>query len=96
MDHNRAILNVESMGFSMHDRLELLKLTEASEEKLGTSRITDWLSPEFFDTNSERWQSSEDRAHKTFIVLEWLEHTQRKPMAVSVSARAARPAQHVA
>ena len=51
VDHNRAILNVESMGFSMHDRLELLKLTEASEEKLGTSRITDWLSPEFFDTN---------------------------------------------
>jgi oleate hydratase len=36
------------MGFSMKDRMELLKLTEASEEELGTSRITDWLSPEFF------------------------------------------------
>jgi oleate hydratase len=51
VDRHRASLDVESMGFSMHDRVELLKLTEASEEKLGTSPITDWLSPEFFDTN---------------------------------------------
>jgi len=50
VDGNRAILDVESMGFSMHDRIELLKLTETSEEKLGASRITDWLSPEFFTT----------------------------------------------
>ncbi|NYS34471.1 oleate hydratase, partial [Streptococcus danieliae] len=38
------------MGFSMQDRLELLKLTEADEDTLGSSAITDWLSPEFFDT----------------------------------------------
>jgi oleate hydratase len=44
-------LDVESMGFSMQDRIELLKLTEADEEKLGTSCITDWLSPPFFKTN---------------------------------------------
>ena len=50
VDRNRAILDVESMGFSMHDRIELLKLTEASEKKLGASQITDWLSPEFFQT----------------------------------------------
>jgi len=51
VDRYRAKLDVESMGFSMQDRLELLKLTEADEEKLGTSRITDWLSPSFFTTN---------------------------------------------
>ena len=43
--------------------------------------------PEFFDSAfSERWPSPEDRAHKTFIVLEWLDHTQRKPMTMSVGA----------
>ncbi len=51
VDQNRAKIDVESMGFSMQDRLELLKLIEADEEKLGTSRITDWLSPPFFKTN---------------------------------------------
>jgi hypothetical protein len=51
VDQNRAKIDVESMGFSMQDRLELLKLTEADEEQLGTSRITDWLSPPFFQTN---------------------------------------------
>ena len=51
IDRNRAILDVKSMGFSMADRTELLILTEASEEKLGATRITDWLSPEFFTTN---------------------------------------------
>jgi oleate hydratase len=51
VDRHRAKLDVESMGFSMQDRLELLKLTETDEEKLGTSRITDWLSPPFFTTN---------------------------------------------
>ena len=51
VDRNRAKLDVESMGFDLQDRLELLKLTEADEAKLGTSRITDWLSPPFFQTN---------------------------------------------
>lgn len=51
VDRNRAKVDVESMGFSMQDRIELLKLTEADEEKLGTSCITDWLSPPFFTTN---------------------------------------------
>jgi oleate hydratase len=51
VDRNRAIRDVTHMGFSMADRLELLKLTEASEDKLGDSRITDWLSPPFFQTN---------------------------------------------
>ena len=51
VDHNRAILAVTTMGFTMTDRMELFKLTEASEEKLGTSIITDWLSPGFFTNN---------------------------------------------
>jgi len=51
IDQNRVKLDVESMGFSMQDRIELLKLTEADEVKLGTSCITDWLSPPFFQTN---------------------------------------------
>jgi oleate hydratase len=47
------------MGFSARDRLELLRLTEASEEALGNSRITDWLSPKFFESNFwYMWQTT--------------------------------------
>ncbi len=51
VDRNRHKIDVTTMGFSMADRIELLKLAEASEDALGTSRITDWLSPAFFETN---------------------------------------------
>ncbi len=51
VDKNRFKVDVVSMGFSMEDRLELLKLSEADEATLGTSCITDWLSPDFFKTN---------------------------------------------
>ena len=50
VDRNRFRVDVKSMGFSLQDRLELLKLAEADEETLGDSAITDWLSPEFFET----------------------------------------------
>lgn len=50
VDRNCAILDVTAMGFSMKDRVELLKLAGASEETLGSSRITEWLSPTFFET----------------------------------------------
>lgn len=50
VNRHRAKLPVASMGFSMHDRVELLKLTQTSEEELGASRITDCLSPAFFET----------------------------------------------
>lgn len=46
----RARVPVDSMGFSMQDRMELLTLTNASEEDLGAERITAWLSPSFFET----------------------------------------------
>ena len=50
VDRRRARVPVRSMGFSMTDRLELLKLSRADEADMGDSRITDWLSPAFFDT----------------------------------------------
>jgi oleate hydratase len=50
VDRRRAKVPVKSMGFSMPDRQELLRLTEAGEAELGNSCITDWLSPSFFET----------------------------------------------
>jgi hypothetical protein len=36
------------------------------------------LLAEFFDPRtSERWHNADDRAHKTFIVLAWLEYSQK-------------------
>jgi oleate hydratase len=50
VDRRRAKVPVASMGFSMQDRSELLRLTEATEDDLGAGCITDWLSPSFFET----------------------------------------------
>ncbi len=50
VDRRRARVPVTSMGFSMQDRMELLKLSHADEAGLGASTITDHLSPEFFET----------------------------------------------
>jgi oleate hydratase len=50
VDSRRAKVPVSSMGFSMQNRKELLELSLAGEDELGDSRITDWLSPEFFET----------------------------------------------
>jgi oleate hydratase len=59
VDHNRFKVDVTAMGFTMRDRMELLRLIEASEDKLGSSRITDWLSPPFFETNFwYMWQTT--------------------------------------
>ena len=59
VDRNRFRVDVTKMGFSMHDRMELLRLTEASEEQLGDNRITDRLSPPFFKTNFwYMWQTT--------------------------------------
>jgi len=51
VDKRRAKVPVTSMGFSMKDRVELLKLSQADEDTLGAGCITDWLSPEFFETD---------------------------------------------
>jgi len=50
VDSRRAKVPVTSMGFSMQDRSELLKLSNADEDALDASCITDWLSPGFFET----------------------------------------------
>jgi len=50
VDRWRGKVPVTSMGFSMEDRAELLKLSNADEDMLGSSNITDWLSPPFFET----------------------------------------------
>jgi oleate hydratase len=39
------------MGFSRRDRMQLLALTMADEDAMGSSRIDEWFSPEFFKTN---------------------------------------------
>ncbi|MBB4383570.1 oleate hydratase [Bradyrhizobium sp. SBR1B] len=59
VDRNRFKVDVSHMGFSARDRLELLRLTEASEETLGNSRITDWLSPKYFESTFwYMWQTT--------------------------------------
>jgi len=50
VDRRRAKVPVKSMGFSLEDRIELLKLTQTDESDLGADRITDWLSPHMFET----------------------------------------------
>jgi oleate hydratase len=50
VDSRHAKVPVSSMGFSMQNRKELLELSLADEDELGASCITDWLSPEFFET----------------------------------------------
>ena len=50
VDRRAAKVGIPSMGFSMQDRVELLKLSSAAESALGSSRITDCLSPAFFET----------------------------------------------
>jgi len=50
VNSRRAKVPVASMGFSMQDRIELLKLSQSDEDTLAASCITDWLSPGFFET----------------------------------------------
>jgi myosin-crossreactive antigen len=71
VDRRRAKVPVASMGFSIEDRIELLKLSRAGEDALAASRITDWLSPAFFETEFwymwsttfafQPWHSASDR-----------------------------------
>lgn len=59
VDRTRAIVNAATMGFSMRDRLELLRLSEAKDAHLAGTRITDWLLPPFFEANFwQLWQTT--------------------------------------
>jgi len=51
VDRNLHKVDVTHLGFSMQDRLELVRLMQTPEETLGDDLITDWLSPPFFETN---------------------------------------------
>lgn len=53
VDRQGAKVPVASMGFSMADRLELLRLSRATEAALGSTCLTEHLSPGFFA--SEFW-----------------------------------------
>jgi oleate hydratase len=50
VDENRHRVDVESMGFSMADRIALFKLVSADEASLGRSCVSDRFSPGFFRT----------------------------------------------
>ena len=50
VDRRHAKVPVSLMGFSMQDRMELLKISNSHDDMLGASYITDWLSPAFFET----------------------------------------------
>lgn len=54
------------------------------------------LMAEFFDPEeSDRWVNADNRAHKTFVVLAWLEHTTQL-QRVSIGARSFPGSLHVA
>lgn len=56
---DRQKVDVETMGFTQGDRMELLALVQADEDKMGNSRISDWFSPRFFTTNFwYMWQTT--------------------------------------
>ncbi len=45
------VLDATDLGFTMHDRLELMRLFAVPERVIGTKRIEDFFSPHFFTTN---------------------------------------------
>ena len=65
IDRRRARVPVTSMGLSMQDRIEVLNLSQAEEVDMAATRITDWLSPAFFE--SEFWLMWST----TFAFLPW-------------------------
>ncbi|EKZ97693.1 oleate hydratase [Cupriavidus metallidurans] len=51
IDRERRILDASDLGFSLQDRLELMRLVATPERLLHTARIEDCFSPHFFETN---------------------------------------------
>jgi oleate hydratase len=48
---NGVRLDCATMGFSMTDRINLIRLSESKEEALENTRINEWFTPDFFHTN---------------------------------------------
>jgi oleate hydratase len=44
-------VDVSSPGFSLRDRIDLIKLLALPEDAIGTRRIEDYFAPSFFTTN---------------------------------------------
>lgn len=60
------------------------------EECHGLNRSPYRVLPCFFDPSaSDRWRDPDDRAHKTFVVLAWLEYLENRPAPVHASPQAA-------
>jgi hypothetical protein len=63
------------------DELECLAEFQGArmlEEQIGQDANPYRLMAEFFDPNvSDRWANADNRAHKSFVVLAWLENTSR-------------------
>ncbi|MBF5008693.1 oleate hydratase [Burkholderia pseudomultivorans] len=51
IDGQRRILDAADLGFSLQDRLEIMRLLAMPEQLLHTLRIEDCFSPHFFETN---------------------------------------------
>lgn len=86
---NRLLVLDFLRGLS-RDELECLADFEGAcaLESLETQRFSQYrLLPPFFDpVTSERWQNTDDCAHKTFVVLAWLEYRTMKPAGRTRSA----------
>jgi oleate hydratase len=96
VDKNGQRYDVETMGFSQRDRMQLLALCYASEKEMKNTKITDWFSPEFFTTNFwymwqttfafNPWSSAVElkrymhRFMHEFIRIQTLEGVMRTPM----------------
>ena len=74
---NRFSVHAFLRGLS-RDELECLAEFQGALllEMLGSKCMNPYrLLPDFFDPGmSDRWQNADDRAHKTFVVLAWIEH----------------------
>ena len=51
VDHNLKRVDVTNMGFNMKQRLDLLRLINTPEEKLGNKPITEFFDDDFFKTS---------------------------------------------
>ncbi|MBT0569748.1 oleate hydratase [Curvibacter sp. CHRR-16] len=65
IDKNHQIIDASQLGLSMHNRLEMMRLLATSEERLGSKRIDEYFSPDFFSSNFWRmWRT-------TFAFQKW-------------------------
>ena len=51
VDKDGKIVDVSSLGFNNNDRMAMMKFSITPEETMGTSRISQWFPPSFFETN---------------------------------------------